>query len=125
MANDQAIAGLVGVRSAIGVGAWVAPRVSGRLFGLDPGNNPQAPYLARLFGVRDAALGYGLSTSRGSQRALWLRIGIACDLADAAAGVFAGRRGELPGFAAVLVTATALGAVALGIAGLQGEQSAA
>ena len=123
MANDQLIAGLIGTRSAIGVGAWVAPRLSGRLFGLDPENNPQAPYLARLFGVRDAALGYGLSTSRGAQRSLWLRIGIACDLADAAAGVFAGRRGELPKFSTVLVTGTALGAAALGVAALQGEPS--
>jgi hypothetical protein len=123
VANDQAIAGLVSARSAIGVGAWLAPRLSGRLFGLDPDQNPQAPYLARLFGVRDAALGYGLSTSQGAQRSLWLRIGIACDLADAAAGIFAGRRGELPPFAAVVVTGTALGAAALGIAALQGEQS--
>jgi hypothetical protein len=121
MENDQLIAGLVSARSAIGVGAWVAPRLSGRLFGLDPANNPQAPYLARLFGVRDAALGYGLSTSRGAQRSLWLRIGIACDLADAAAGVFAGRRGELSRLATVLVTGTALGAAALGVAALQGE----
>lgn len=125
MANDQMITGLVGVRSAIGVGAWVAPRLSGRLFGLDPDNNPQTPYLARLFGVRDAALGYGLSTSQGAQRALWLRIGIACDLADAAAGVLAGRRGELPTFATALVTGTALSAAALGLVALQGEQSAA
>jgi len=56
---------------------------------------------------------------------MWLRIGIACDLADAAAGLLAGRRGELPSRATILVTGTALGAAALGIAALQGEQSAA
>lgn len=124
MANEQAISSLVGVRSAIGVGAWVAPRISGRLFGLDIPGNPQAPYLARLFGVRDAALAYGLQSTRGgARRAQWLKIGIACDVADALAGVLAGRRGELPAFATVLVTGTALGAAALGIAALQGEQA--
>jgi len=123
VANEQAISSLVGVRSAIGVGAWVAPRISGRLFGLDIPGNPQAPYLARLFGVRDAALAYGLQSTRGPARAQWLKIGIACDVADALAGVFAGRRGELPAFATVLVTGTALGAAALGVAALQGEQA--
>jgi hypothetical protein len=123
--NEQLIQGLVGGRAAIGVGAWLAPRLSSRLFGLDSDANPQAPYLARLFGARDAALGFGLSASSGSQRAQWLRIGIACDLADAAAGVLAGRRGELPKLATVLVSATALGAAALGVVALQGEQPAA
>ena len=123
MANDQVISGLVGVRSAIGVGAWVAPRISGRLFGLDVPGNPQAPYLARLFGVRDAALAYGLQSTKGAARAQWLKVGIACDLADALAGVFAGRRGELPRFATVLVTGTALGAAALGLAALQRGQT--
>ncbi len=123
MPNEQAISSLVGVRSAIGVGAWVAPRISGRLFGLDVPANPQAPYLARLFGARDAALAYGLQSTQGAARAQWLKIGIACDIADALAGVFAGRRGELPTFATVLVTSTALGAATLGIAALQGEQA--
>jgi len=125
MANDQIVQGLIGVRGLIGVGAWLTPRLSGRLFGLDPDGNPQAPYLARLFGARDVALAVGLNSSSGSQRSQWLRIGIACDLADAAAGVLAGRRGELPTLPTVLVTATALGAAALGMAALQNEQSAA
>jgi hypothetical protein len=122
VANEQAVQALVGVRGAIGAGVWLAPRLSGRLFGLDPDANRQAPYLGRLFGARDAALAFGLSTSTGNQRSQWLRIGIACDLADAAAGVIAARRKELPKLAAVLVTATALGAVALGIVALQGDQ---
>jgi hypothetical protein len=122
MANDQAIQSLVGLRGAVGAGAWLTPRISGRLFGLDPDGNPQAPYLARLFGVRDVALAVGLKSSSDSERAQWLRLGIACDLADAAAGFLAGRRGELPKLATVLVTATALSAAALGVVALQGEQ---
>src|SRR5207245_5660578 len=53
------IKGLAGLRVAIGVTAWLFPNLAGRLFGLDPESNPQAPYLARLFGVRDIALGLG------------------------------------------------------------------
>ena len=123
--NEQILKGLVVLRGAVGVGAWLAPRFSGRLFGLDPEANPQAPYLGRLFGVRDVALAFGLSTSRGTQRVQWLQIGIACDLADAAAGVLAGRRGELPTRATVLVTATALLVATLGVVALQDEQPAA
>ena len=90
-------------RTAIGVAAWLTPRLSGRLFGLDPDANPQASYLGRLFGVRDVALGIGLRSSNGAERQQWLRLGVACDLADAAAGVLAGKTGALPKRATVLV----------------------
>ena len=122
MDNDQAITALVALRGAVGAGAWIAPRLSARLFGLDPVGNPQAPYLGRLFGVRDVALAVGLNSSSGAERSQWLRLGLACDLADAVAGLFAGRRGELPPAAAVLVTATALTAAGLGATALKGEQ---
>jgi hypothetical protein len=115
----------VALRAAVGTGVWLAPRTSGRLFGLNPVANPQAPYVARLFGVRDAALAFGLNGSSGPQRSQWLRMGIACDLADAAAGLLAGRRGELPKVMTAVVTAAALAAAGLGIAALQGERSAA
>jgi len=120
--SNQLVQRLVVTRAAIGVGAWLAPRFSGRLFGLDPDANPQASYLGRLFGVRDVALGVGLSSSSGPDRQQWLRLGIACDLADAAAGVLAGRAGELPKRATVLVTATALMAAAMGVAAMRAEE---
>lgn len=122
--SEQIIQRLVITRTAIGLGAWLAPRLSGRLFGLDPAANPQAPYLGRLFGVRDVALGVGLSASSGADRRQWLQVGVACDLADAAAGILAGRAGELPKRATVLVTGTALLAAAMGVAAIRGEESA-
>jgi hypothetical protein len=122
--NEQIVQQLVALRAAVGAGAWIAPRLSARLFGLDPDANPQAPYLGRLFGVRDVALGFGLSSSQGAERQQWLRIGVACDLADAAAGVLAGRSGTLPRRATLLVTATALAAAGLGIAAMRGEEAA-
>jgi hypothetical protein len=110
---------LVGIRTAVGAGTWVAPRLAGRMFGLDAVANPQLPYVGRLFGIRDVALGAGLSMSSGESRKLWLQLGILCDAADAVAGVLAGRKGELSKASTALVTAPALLGMVLGVAALQ------
>jgi hypothetical protein len=121
---DQVVQGLVGGRAAIGVGSFLAPGLTGRLFGLDPAANPQAPFLARLFASRDVALAYGLATSTGSARAQWLRVGIACDIADAAAAVIAGRSGQLSKLAVALITVTGLSGAGVGLAVLLGDAPA-
>jgi hypothetical protein len=121
MSDGGAVKALVGLRIAIGTASWVTPRVAGKLFGLDARANPQSPYLARLFGARDIALGIGVLSSEGDARRLWLVAGLACDVADAAAGAAGGLRGYLPKFTSVLVTGTALSAVAIGAAAL-GEE---
>ena len=112
---------LTGMRLAIGTGAWVAPSLSGRAFGLDPDANPQASFVGRLFAVRDAVLGAGVLSSDGEARRLWWRLGVVCDVADAAAAVIAGRNGDLPTFAAAMSTATALTAAGLGVAALAAD----
>jgi hypothetical protein len=114
---------LAGLRLAVGVGAWTTPRVSGALFGLKPADNPQAPYLARLFGVRDAALGVGVLQTEGAPRKQWLQLGIACDVADAVAAVAGARAGYLSAPVAALLFAPAAAAAALGVLGL-GEDPA-
>ncbi|CAA9513846.1 MAG: hypothetical protein AVDCRST_MAG45-2080 [uncultured Solirubrobacterales bacterium] len=121
--GSQSAQALVGLRLAIGLSSWLTPRVAGRLFGLDAKANPQLPYLARLFGARDVALGAGLVLSEGDSRAVWLQIGVACDVADAIAGLAAGRRGYLGPVSAALVTGTALGAAALGKTALGAEEA--
>src|SRR5947208_7081444 len=110
---------IVAIRANIGLGAWLAPRLAGRLFGLDADANPQLPYVGRLFGVRDAALAAGIALTSGSSRRLWLQIGMACDAADAAAGLIAGRNGELSKLSTALVTAPALMGMGLGLAALR------
>ena len=105
---------LVGLRLAVGTASWAAPRAAGKLFGLDAEANPQAPYLARLFGVRDLALAWGTLGADGEARRQWLLAGLACDAADVLAGVAGGRGGYLPKQTSVLVSATALSAVGLG-----------
>jgi hypothetical protein len=52
-------------------------------------------------------------------------LGVACDVADAAAGALAGRDGQLPKPATVLITGTALAAAAMGVAVLAGGSGAA
>ena len=123
MPSSQSSQALVGLRLAIGLSSWLTPRVAGRLFGLDAEANPQLPYLARLFGARDVALGAGIMLSEGDARTVWLQIGFACDVADAVAGLAAGRRGYLGPVSAALVTGTALGAAALGKAALGAEEA--
>jgi hypothetical protein len=107
-----------GLRAWIGASAWLTPNLTGKLFGLDPDSNPQAAFLARLFGARDAALAAGTLGSDGNARAQWLRLGLACDLADAAAAYLAGRNGTIPKHAAILAGGTALAAAGMGVAAL-------
>jgi len=118
MKEKRALTALVGVRLAIGVASWLTPRPAGKLFGLDLPANPQAPYLARLFGARDVALAWGALSSEGDAKRQWLLAGLACDAADTLAGFAGGRSGYLPKLTSVLVTGTALSAVALGAAAL-------
>ena len=116
---------IVAIRANIGLGAWLAPRLAGRLFGLDAEANPQLPYVGRLFGVRDVALAAGVARTNGSARRLWLQIGMVCDAADAAAGLIAGRNGELSKVSTVLVTAPALMGIGLGLAALSQDSGEA
>src|SRR4051812_43581936 len=108
-----------GLRAWIGASAWLAPNLTGKLFGLDPDGNPQAAFMARLFGARDAALAAGTLGSTGNAQTQWLRLGLACDIADAGAAFLAGRNGTLPKHAAILAGGTALAAAGMGVAALQ------
>jgi hypothetical protein len=119
MAEMNVTTSLAIARLAVGGSAFATPRLAGRAFGLDAVANPQTPYLARLFGVRDAALGVGILTSQGDARRQWLMIGVGCDAADALAGLAGARAGYLPKATTALVTAAALSAIAMGVLALR------
>jgi hypothetical protein len=119
VSRSSAVNALAGLRLAVGFGAWLFPRLAGRLFGLDVAGNPQLPYVARLFGVRDIALGLGVATTGGEAQNAWLRAGVVCDAADFAAGLLARRDESIGPMTAVLVSAPALGGVAMGLAALR------
>jgi hypothetical protein len=111
---------LIGVRFVLGTTSWFTPHFFMEAIGMDPHSNPQAAYMSRLFGVRDLTLGLGLLASRGDPRRVWWRLGILCDIGDAAAGAISWRRGELPAgdrtlvlFAGAGLIGASLGAAAL------------
>ena len=118
MERDSALSTLAGLRVAVGAASWATPRVAGKLFGLDAAANPQSPYLARLFGARDIALAWGVLRTEGDARRQWLMAGLVCDGADVLAGVAGGRGGYLPKLTSVLVSGTAVSAIALGLIAL-------
>ena len=125
MKPDDAIRNLSAIRLAVGAGSWLAPRLTGKAFMLDIEANPQAPYLARLFGARDVALAYGTLTSGAEARRTWLAAGLACDVADALAAYAGGRQGYLSRLQTALVGGTAVAAAALGVLALTGDSGAA
>jgi hypothetical protein len=115
-APGAALKCLIGIRTGLAVGVLAAPRLSARLFGMDPVAQPAMTYLARLFGIRNGALAFGLArldTQRDPRAFVALNVGI--DLADAAAGLLAARRRELSARTTALVVGTALVAAALGV----------
>jgi Domain of unknown function (DUF4267) len=105
-------------RIAIGAISWLAPNLAGKLFGLDPSSNEQAPYLARLFGVRDLALGIGALQTTGAQQKQIVQLGLACDAADVAAGLLGRRAGYLSPLATIMVTGGAVAAAAMSAAAI-------
>jgi hypothetical protein len=119
MDGETSIKTLAALRVAIGAGAWLAPNFAGSLFGLDVKGNPQAPYLARLFGIRDLALGVGTLVAKGNDRRSILAVGAACDAADAAAAELGRREGYFGAFTAAKLVGTAVLALGLGAAGLK------
>src|SRR3954447_7065814 len=121
MDSESAVKAIAGLRTVVGASAWLAPRLSGKGFGLDADANPQSPYLGRLFGARDVAMGIGTMQSTGAARDQWLKLGVGVDIADAIAAVAAGRAGYLPPVSAALVFAPAIAGVFLGIAALRGS----
>ncbi len=106
---------LASIRLALGVGAILAPRVTGRVFGISSDENPAAPYLARLFGAREIfmAAPFLLPTPGLAEHELASRA-VPVDAADTVAALAAGIKGYLPWRAAVPAAATAAVATYLG-----------
>jgi hypothetical protein len=99
---------MVVARGGLGVGAVVAPRALGRMFGVDPADNPVAPYLMRLFGIREIFMAWDLHRTSDDELERTMTGTIPVDAADALASTLAGVAGYLPRRAAVMSTATAI-----------------
>ena len=103
------------MRLAIGMSALLAPNMAGRIFGLDPEGNPQASFLGRLFGVRNAAIGLTLRDGTPAERERWLRYGVAIDVIDIVALLAAGARGTIPKTGLAIIGSTATLGTTLGV----------
>ena len=113
------ITGLAYGRISIGVLAFLSPSLAGRLFLLDPKENPQLSYMGRMFGSREIALGAITLASSGEARRRLVQLGIAVDGADAFTGLASAATGSVPKKAGLLLTVVAAAAVATGVLDLQ------
>jgi len=111
------VTGLSLGRIAIGAAALTSPALTTRLFRLDRAANPQLPYMLRMFGSREVALGAVTLLAPPAARRNVVAAGIAVDLADAVAGVLAARDGQVTKAGGAFLTGPAIGAVAAGVAG--------
>lgn len=109
------------MRTALGISTLLAPRLAGKAFFLDPDDNPQLPVIGRMWGIRNLSLAAGMYAATGPNRAQWWRLQSAVDALDFLAIATEWRRGAVPGPAAALMAATALGATALGTLSVAGE----
>jgi hypothetical protein len=114
--------GLAVGRIAIGLTALASPDLAGKLFRLDVGRNPQLPYMSRMFGSREIAIGAITLVARGKARRRLVALGMAIDGADAFAGFDAMKSGSVSQSVGLGLTLPALGAVAAGAVGLVTER---
>ena len=112
------VTGLAFGRIAIGLLSFFSPALASKLFRLNARANPQSPYLSRMFGSREVALGAAALAARGSTWRTVAIAGVAIDAADAASGYLAGRDGYVSKPTSAFLTAPAIGAVVAGIAGV-------
>jgi hypothetical protein len=99
-------------RALVGIGSWLAPDLTARVFGIDPERSNR--FIARLFGARDLALGAALLAAPPRALPAVAAVGVAIDSIDSVAGFDEYRRGNLSTQATVLGPG---GAVAFAILG--------
>ena len=102
-------------RIAVGATALSSPDLATKLFQLDGPGNSQLPFMTRMFGSREIALGVVTLAARGRARRRLALTGIAVDSADAAATVVAVRDGSLPTRAGVVIGVPAVLATLTGL----------
>jgi hypothetical protein len=100
-------------RLLIGFGAWFAPDLTVKVFGMDPERSDR--FVGRLFGAREMALAGSLLAAPASAVAPVAAVGALVDTIDSIAGFDERRRGNLGTRATILGPVGALFFVACGI----------
>jgi uncharacterized protein DUF4267 len=106
-------------RIAVGLLSFLQPALAAKLLGVDVESNPQGPYLTRLFGSREIAIGSATLLARGRTRRNLVLAGIGVDAADAATGVLGIQDRSVPARTGAMLVVPAVLAVLSGIAGLR------
>lgn len=119
------VTGLSLGRIAVGVVALADPHRGSQLFQLDPVANPQVPYVARLFGAREVALGAATLLARGKTRRNLVLLGILVDAADAGTGYLGIQDGTVSKQTGGALIGPAAGAVLAGLLGLRTKETPA
>jgi hypothetical protein len=101
---SRAVQAISAFRAFGGTAFWIAPQLTARAYGGDTESGGRLT--ARLAGVRESAFAAGILLSEGEDRRRWLRLGLACDLADAVATVLGRRRGDISPVTTALCFAT-------------------
>lgn len=92
---------LAQLRLAVGIAALVAPRLAGRVLGIDVADR-STPYLLRLFGAREVYMASPfLMPAPALDEAELASRAVPVDAADTLAALAAGARGHLPWRAAL------------------------
>lgn len=81
------------IRAMVGLGAWFAPDLTVRLFGIDPARSDR--FVGRLFAARELALAGTLLAAPSPALPAVAAVGAAVDAADAISGFDERRRGNL------------------------------
>jgi len=105
-------------RITVGSIALARPDLAAKMLQLDAVGNPQVPYVARLFGSREVALGLVTLAARGKARRGVIGLGVLVDAADAATGYLAIQDGSLSRKSAMALIGPAVGAVGAGLLAL-------
>ncbi|MBJ7472019.1 MAG: hypothetical protein JHD16_11990 [Solirubrobacteraceae bacterium] len=101
------------IRAMIGLGAWLAPDLTVKIFGIEPEKSDR--FVGRLFGARELALAATLLSAPPAAVGRVAAVGVAVDAFDSLAGFDERRRGNLSTRATLLGPVGALGFVALGL----------
>ncbi|GAB2977309.1 DUF4267 domain-containing protein [Nocardioides montaniterrae] len=112
------VTGLSLGRIVIGIGAFFAPELTARIFGLSPETNAHLPYMSRMFGAREIAVGAITLTATGEARTRLAMVGVAIDAADATNGLLELKSKRVPVLAGGMLAVVASGAVASGVLAL-------
>ena len=115
MNRSETPAVLLATLRAVGAGAFAAPGIGARTFGIP--DDAEGTYLVRLFAARNVAFAGGLLASKGEARRLWYQAGIVCDALDIGAGLLGFKEGKERSSATVDTAASTV-ATLLGVAGL-------